>query len=496
MNSARTDLKKYRSRTAKIVIRVAIGILLVAAAAGVWLRLAITDIPSALQKDQAPPSGVLFDNVRIVSMVPGNPDAEDGRAVLVIGDRITQVGAAGQLQAPESVQVIDGTGHTLIPGLIDAHIHLNDEAELAAYLAHGVTGVRNMSGYPFHLRLSERIKAGTLLGPDFITTGQMLNGRGPNETVLQRTVSNEEEARTAVRKQYEAGYRALKIYSNLNRESFDAVLDEASKLGMSVTGHSPEGVRTAGIPKQKPFDLEWEASVGRGLTTLEHIETIVWHSLRDNLDEAKMRSVAARLAASGDAVTPTLIAHKRLVLIAETKGAYLDRPGSDTINPLTRYFERGSEEFWSGVDTSGYERPHADFFLTATGLLHEAGVPLIAGTDSGSFGIIPGASLADELELLVASGLSPHAALASATRVSAEILGFERTGVIAPGYRGNLVLLPEDPLGQIGAVELPLGVMIGGYWLDETELEEMRAAAADTSFTRSLWRVVEMKVAD
>lgn len=460
---------------------------------GVWLHLVITSIPDALQKDMVPPSGVLFDNVRLVSMIPGKPEAEDGRAVLIIGDRIAEVGAAGQLRAPKGVQVVDGAGHTLMPGLIDAHIHLNDEAELAAYLAHGVTGVRNMSGYPFHLRLSERIAAGTLLGPDFITTGQMLNGRRPNETVLQRTVSNEEEARAAVRKQYEAGYRSLKIYSNLNRESFDAILDEASKLGMSVTGHSPEGVRTAGVPREKPFDLEWEASVGRGLTTLEHIETIVWHSLRDNLDEAEMCLVAAKLAASGDAVTPTLIAHKRLVLIAETNGAYLDRRGSDTINPLTRYFERGSEEYWSSVDPSDYEKPHAEFFLTATRLLHEAGVPLIAGTDSGSFGIIPGASIAKELELLVSSGLSPHAALGSATRVSAEVLGFERAGVIAPGYRANLVLLPVDPLDQIGAVEFPSGVMIGGYWIDEAELEEMRAAAADTSFARSVWRVVEMK---
>lgn len=496
MNAAGGAPGKAPSRVFKIVARIGIGAVLIALIAGVWLRHVTTDIPRALTKDHVQPSAILFDNVRIISMVPSLPDAEDGRAVLVIGDRIAEVGPAGQLSVPKDAQVVDGTGHTLIPGLIDAHIHLNDEAELAAYLAHGVTGLRNMSGYPFHLRLSQRIAAGAVLGPDFITTGQMLNGRGPNETVLQRTVSTGQEARTAVRKQYDAGYRALKIYSNLNSETFDAILDEASRLGMSVAGHSPEGARTAGVPGEKPFELAWEASTGRGLTTLEHIETIVWHSLRDDLDEVKMRATAARLSASGDAVTPTLIAHKRLVLIAETNGAYLDRQGSETINPLTRYFERGSEEFWSGVDPSGYERPHADFFLTATGFLHEAGVPLIAGTDSGSFGIIPGASLADELELLVEAGLTPHAALASATRVSADILGFKRTGVIAPGYRANLVLLRADPLDQIDAVAFPSGVMIGGQWIDETELDELRAAAADTSFARSLWRVLEMKVAE
>lgn len=437
---------------------------------------------------------MLIDNVRLVSMAPGAPEVESARAVLVMGDRIVEIGAAGAFHAPQGVRVVDGRGYTLIPGLIDAHIHLNDEAELAGYLAHGVTGVRNMSGYPFHLRLSEKIRQGSLLGPDFITTGPMLNSSGPNETILQQTVTTGEEARAAVRKQHEAGYRALKVYSNLTREAFEAILDEASRLGMRVAGHSAEGVRTPGIPRKKPFDLAWEASLGRGLATLEHIETIVWHGLRDDLDEDKMRGLAARLAVSGDVVTPTLIAHKRLVLIAETKGAYLDRPGSDTINPLTRFFERGSEEYWSGVDPSGYEAPHAEFFLVATRLLHEAGVPLIAGTDSGSFGIIPGASLADELELLVAAGMTPHDALAAATRLGAEALGFERSGAIVPGYRANLVLVAGDPLEQIGAVGSPAGVMINGHWLDEAGLEAMRHSARDTSFVRSLWRVIELKL--
>lgn len=476
--------------------RIGIGLVFVLAITAAWLWYEIGDTPETLEPSESRPAGVLIDNVRLVSMVPGAPEFEGAQAVLVVGERITEIGVAGELRAPEGVRVVDGRGYTLIPGLIDAHIHLSDEAELAGFLAHGVTGVRNMSGYPFHLRLSEQIEAGRLLGPDFITTGQILNGRGPNETVLQQTVTTGDEARAAVRKQHRAGYRAVKVYSNLSREAFEAILDEAGQLGMSVTGHSPEGVRTAGIPREKPFDIPWEASLGRGFTTLEHIETLVWHSLRDDLDETRMREVAAQLAVSGEVVTPTLIAHKRLVLIAETQGEYLNRPGSDTINPLVRFFERGSEEYWSNVDASAYEAPHAEFFLTATRLLHEAGVPLIAGSDSGVFGLIPGASLADELTLLVAAGLPPHEALASATRTSAEVLGFKDSGVIAPGYRANLVLLPGDPLEEIGAVAFPAGVMIGGHWLDETALEALRSSARDTSFVRSLWRVVEMKLFD
>jgi hypothetical protein len=476
-------------------IGVATGVVLVVITA--WLWFIVNDLPKALEPKTFEPTGVLFDNIRLLSMVPEAPISQDAQAVLVMGDRITEIGVAGGINAPDGVLIIDGRGHTLMPGLIDAHIHLNDEAELAAYLAHGVTGLRNVSGYPFHLRLSERIAAGKLIGPDFVTTGPILNSPGPNENVLQTTVTTAEEARHAVRAQHSAGYRVIKVYSNLTREAFDAIIDEADNLDMTVIGHSPEGVRTKGIPYEKPFEIPWEATLGLGFTTLEHIETIVWHSLRDDLDKEKMRSVATALATSGEAVTPTLYAHRRLVLIAESEGAYLSRPGSDMINPLTTWFSKSAEHYWSQVDPSSYEAPHAEFFLIATGLLHEAGVPLLTGTDSGVFGVIPGASVARELELLVASGLSPYEALNSATRVNAEILGFEQTGVILPGYRANLVLIPNDPLTEIGAVEFPAGVMIGGYWLDEPALEAMRSSARNsrnTSFFRSLLRAIEMKL--
>jgi hypothetical protein len=477
-----------------VLSRIGIAMAALFAAIAGSIVFVVGDIPDALTARHERPVGVLIDNVRLISLVPGAPEVEDARAVLVMGDRIVEVGAAGSLRPQRGVRVVDGKGRTLIPGLIDAHIHLNDEAELAAYLAHGVTGVRNMSGYPFHLRVSQRIANGTLLGPDFVTTGPILNSPGPNALVLQQTVVSADEARAAVRAQYEDGYRALKIYSNLTREAFDAIIAEADRLDMSVTGHSPEGVRTEGIPLERPFDIPFEQSLGRGLSTLEHVETIVWHGLRDDLEEERMRRLAAAISRSGEVVTPTLIAHRRLVLIAESQGGYLNGPGSDTINPAVRFFERSAEQHWSGVDASGYERPHADFFLIATRLLHEAGVPLIAGTDSGGFGLVPGASLTQELELLVAAGLTPHEALASATRTSAEALGFEKSGVVAPGYRANLVLLTGDPLKQIGAVERPVGVMVGGRWLDEVDLEELRAAARDTSFLRSLWHLLELKL--
>ncbi len=122
---------------------------------------------------------------------------------------------------------------------------------------------------------------------------------------------------------------------------------------------------------------------------------------------------------------------------------------------------------------------------------------MLTGTDSGSFGIVPGESVARELELLVTAGLSPFEALTSVTRRNAELLGFEKTGQILPGYRANLVLLAKDPLTDVGVVEHPVGVMIDGYWLDQQKLAAMKDTARTskaTVFFRSLVRVVEMKL--
>lgn len=456
------------------------------------LGFAMTGYPSALKPDRSTPPAILFDNVRIVSMLPGAPDVEDNRAILIIGDTIEEIGRAGTLQGPAGTLNIDGRGKTLIPGLIDAHVHLWDEAELAGYLAHGVTGIRNLSGMPFHLPLKARIETGKILGPDLLTTGPILNSAGPNQQDNHQLVETAEDARQAVQAQYDAGYRILKVYSNLRHEPYEAILEEAQRLGMEIAGHTPEGARRPGIPLQEPFEIAFEDALPRGFQTIEHVESIVWHGLRGFLDEEAMQALAEKIAASGTPVTPTLIAHDNLVRVAASHGAYLDRPGVDTINPFLLFMDKGTRDYWSAQDPQTREAPRAAFYLTATRLMHEAGVPLILGTDAGIFTNIPGSSVARELELFVEAGLTPHDALAAATRAGADVLGWENTGQIAPGYRANLVLLSEDPLSNVSAIEAPEGVMVRGYWLDKAGLERLKAGARDTSFLRSARRAIEM----
>ena len=469
-------------------------VLLTVVILSLWLTVSVTGYPWVLKPDRDGPNAILIDNVRIISMVPGAPDAEERRAILITEDIIKKVGPAGSLQVPPGTLIIDGTGKTIIPGLIDAHVHLWDEAELAGYLAHGVTGIRNLSGMPFHISLKERIEAGKILGPDFLTTGPILNSAGPNQQRNHQLVETAEDARRAVQAQYEAGYRILKVYSNLKRDPYEAIVSEAERLEMQIAGHTPEGVRRPGMPLQKPFEIAFEDALPRGFQTIEHVESVVWHGLKGLSDEEAMQALAEKIAASGTAVTPTLIAHDNLVRVAVSEGAYLDRPGVDTINPFLRFMDKDTRDYWSAQGPQTREAERAVFYLTATRLMHEAGVPLLLGTDAGIFTNIPGSSVTRELELFVEAGLTPHDALAAATSVSADVLGWENAGQIAPGYRANLILLAENPLSNISAIETPESVVVRGNWLDKSSLERLQRGARHTSFLRSARRAIEMEL--
>ena len=348
---------------------IGLGVAAVLAVAVGAAALAPTGYPRALapRKDAAPATRI--DNVRLVSMRPGAPAVQLGHSVLVEGDRITAIGPAPALPTPAGARSVDGGGQTLLPGLIDAHVHVWDEAELAGYLAHGVTSVRNMSGMPFHLPLAERIAEGRILGPDLLTSGPILHSPGPNEQANHQLVVTAEEARAAVLAQHADGYRTVKVYSNLTREAYEAILQTARELDMTVVGHTPEGVREPGMPAEKPFAIAFEEVLDDGFGTIEHVESIVWHGLRDRLDPEAMRALAQEIAAADVTVTPTLIAHANLVRVAESDGAYLDRPGAETVNPLIRRLEASTYDYWSHADPAAREEPRRAFYREATLML-------------------------------------------------------------------------------------------------------------------------------
>lgn len=434
---------------------------------------------------------LIIRNVNLLTMTGRSEKILNKHSIVIEGSKIIKIVSDSLLSGVDDALVIDGESKYLLPGLIDTHVHIWDEAELSAYLAFGVTTVRNASGMPYHLEFSEKIENGHLQGPRLLTTGPILNGQGPNTQVNHQIVNNAEQARQAVREQYEQGYRHLKVYSNLSREAYEAILSESRKLGMTIMGHPPEGVRTQGIPYSKPFHIEFIELLDDGFVSIEHMESIVWHGLYDELSEVKMWQLARKIARSSTAVTPTLIAHRNLVLVAQSNGQYLKRPGVELLNPFISAFEKESYDYWSN-QPPGIRKNYDTFYLRSTKIFQEEGVTLLTGTDSGIFTNIPGQSLIDELKLFVKAGLTPYQALKASTVNPAQVLGIsDKAGQIKVGYTADLILVEGDPTEDIAVLESLSGLIVHGKWYNAEKISELKQQAVNTSHKRTERRVRE-----
>ncbi|MCB2109233.1 MAG: amidohydrolase family protein [Rhodobacteraceae bacterium] len=432
------------------------------------------------------PPDLLLRNVKLIDLDATDAQWRDGMAVLVRDGRIAVVGPVDDIPETGSVTVVDGKGRYLLPGLVDLHVHLWDQAALGAYLAHGITTIRNASGMPFHLDLAKRIQAGDVPGPRLLTTGPILNSHGPNEQPNHQFVTTEAEARAAVRWQYDAGFRHLKTYSNLTHEAWIGIQAEAAALGMTLMGHTPEGVREIGMPREKPFKIPFDTFLDASFISIEHVESIVWHALRNRHDANAAMKLAKRIAASGTPVDPTLVAFRNLLHVAETEGEYLHRPGTEMMNPLIVALETPNYERW----TNEAVEPNAkafDFYKQVTRMFADAGVLLVAGTDAGIFTNIPGVSLIDELELYAEAGLSPAQILRIATLNSAIALGEDTDrGSIAEGKVGDMVLTAADPMADISTLRHPVLVVAEGRPYDRAALDALLAEAARPDLERTM----------
>ena len=431
---------------------------------------------------------LLVSNVRVIDFSGEAPEVRDNAFVL-IGDGGVLAVAETRTGLTATVEQ-DASGLTMIPGLTDMHVHVWDEAELGAYLSWGVTRVRNMSGLPFHLTLAEQIEAGAVMGPHLVTTGPILNSAGPNAQVNHQLVETADDARAAIAWQAEQGFTRLKVYSNLTREAYGAVREEADARGFIITGHTPEGVRGPGVPFEAPFDIAFSEILDDGFETIEHVESIVWHGLSDREDEVAARALAVQIAEAGVPVTPTLLAFHNLWRVADTQGAALTRPETELLNPLVQATETDMYEYWSSAP-AGPTAERDAFHLRMTRWLHEAGVTLVAGSDAGIFTNVPGLSLVEELELMVEAGLSPFEALKAATDAPARVLEREGLdGCAREGCAADLVLYACDPLADISCLHAPEALIRAGEWLNAEDLMALRESARHHNLERTQENVI------
>ncbi|WP_328807530.1 amidohydrolase family protein [Nonomuraea antri] len=447
-----------------------------------------------------------FTHVTVIDVTTGRrlPD----QTVIVGAGRIAAVGPYVGTPVPATAEVIDLTGKFLIPGLCDMHVHNFGSEKIfpPLYLVAGVTTVREMWGMPFHHQWRDQVENGTLAGPRWVIGGMLIdgspsywNGRG----LPFHEVKDEAEARAAVQRSKRDGADFVKVYSQLSRPLYRAVVDEARRQRIPFAGHCPNVVPVgeASDAGQSSFEhllgmlfatSDRESEFLRAVADaaidpvdpLRQMSALELRAVRHH-HPRKAAAVFARLARNESRQVPTLAMFERI-----------DMPQNVALDDeRLKYLPASWRQIWNGTLTairrqrtpeeSARRRRLFRHRLRLVAAMDRAGVPILAGTDGpGIPYLFPGFGLHDELAVLVRAGLSPLRALQAATVEPARYLGMGHDlGTVQRGKLADLVVLDADPLADITATRRVHSVVARGRYISPARraamLADIEAAAKD-----------------
>lgn len=387
---------------------------------------------------------------------------------------------------------------TVIPGLADCHVHVEERADMLLSMAHGVTMLRNMRGSPWHLRWQQLVAAGEELGPHLVTATPMADGRGlPGTTIWPRSamIDSAAAAHDAVRRWAGLGYQQLKAYGWLDAATLRALGDACREHGMPLVGHCPQSMTV-------------EEAIDCGQSGFEHLFNYEYGALRPaararldelnargfsyekginrfspqvvsaacDLDESRLIDVAQHLSAEQIVSCPTLIVFDGL----------LGR--RDFSEPRLRYVDPATAQTWRSENDFRLAAVSPDDLQSASERFHERGVrilaalrdagsPMLVGTDAAMPFVFHGSAVVEEMVLMTEAGYTPGELLEMATRTAAEYLGASDRGRIDVGCVADLVVVEGDPLRTLDTLRVPSAVVVNGTVLLRPELDAVLTEA-------------------
>ncbi len=481
-------------------------------------------IPLLIGVEAAPagaPGPLAFTHVTVIDATGAS--AKPDMTVVISGGRITAIGSSTRERIPKDAQVIEAAGKYLIPGLWDMHVHWGDTEYLPLFLANGVTGIRIMWGGAQQQDWRRQSEAGELLAPHLVIASEIIDGPKPFWPG-SIGVANEVQARQAVVQAKQEGADFVKVYSFLPREEYFAIVDESKKLGIAFAGHLPLAVsaeeasnagqksfehlfgllpacstRSDELAKAASADLVDEMAAERPLFWGEHVKALRQLEL-DTYSPEKASALFAVLKKNGTWQCPTLTLLRSM--------AYVD-DAAFVNDPRVKYMPGWARSSWSpaaAIHSFGPRTPEDFAFakkefqkdLELVAAMQQAGVGILAGTDTSNPFCMPGFSLHDELGLLVKAGLTPMQALQAATLNPARFLGTEKDfGTIEKGKVADLVLLDANPLDDIANTRKIASLVYGGRLYSRTDLEQMlsqvEAVAARKPIRELMMKTIEEK---
>lgn len=394
------------------------------------------------------------------------------QTVVVQGGEIYALGDRGEVVVPAGARVVEGrvgerpgdegsSRRYLLPGLCDTHVHYEADEMGELFLLAGVTTVFNLRGSPEHQERFERIRRGALPGPTVYTSGPFVN---------QPDIQTPADARESVAEHVQRGYDFIKIHGDLTRETFEALADAAAEHHLAVTGHAPR-------------NLPYRATLEVGQVWIAHAEELIYTHFGE-LDVEAIDELVPAIVDAEQWITPTLSTFDAIVRQwgrPEVVEAAMHAPDAALLSREGWQHWTESNSYTGRDATSTWPQRALDFQMVLVARLHAAGVRLMLGTDTPLPLMMPGQSVREELEKLLACGLDHEEALAAATRQPGEfteqfIDPDAFFGRIEIGYRADLLVLEQDPLADCRIATSPTAVVLRGVYHDAEELRQRRAA--------------------
>ena len=435
---------------------------------------------------------VLLSNVDVIDATGG--PIQTGMNVLIEDGLIAAVRQADIL-IDRGIR-IDGTGRFLIPGLWDMHVHWYAESYLPLFIANGVTGTRQMWGFPMHYEWKSRLASSEeFVSPRTLIASTIIDG--PNKIWPgSLSATNASQGREYVRRFHAMGADFIKVYSLLRLDVYLAIADESKQLGIPFAGHVPNAITLEQASDAGQRSVEHISGVAIALSSDQRDIRAAYYDamtpeqrlalrtrILDTFDPKLMAPLFDRLIRNGTWQSPTLTVLRNYAYLRERPE--LDRERLEYLPvSYTRSWDPANNPYYNGREEDYWLAEHKNFEHSKmlVGEMSRAGVKFIAGTDVLNPYCFPGFSLHDELELLVESGLSPMQALQAATRNAAEFSGkLNVLGTVEEGKIADLVLLDANPLLDITNTTKISTVILNGRAYNREALDAMLEAAKSSN---------------
>lgn len=424
-----------------------------------------------LLKKEIRKSTFAIKNVNIIPMTEYGVVIKNA-TIVIENDKIESINGT----IPKEAKIIDGTGKFLMPGLIDMHVHVpTDGGPFGPKLptqgatvffdfqdfmtlnnSNGVTTIFDLGSRPEHFAQRNEVGKGAVIGSRMALAAMIDGGEGQG-----RRANTVEEGRQAVRSAKAEGYEFIKLYSDLNPETFKAIVDEAAKQDLKTVGHIPDS-----------FQGQLQEAFVHNFGMVAHAEELTKHTENYTIEDAER--FAKMMKANDTWLCPTLTTIVWIASQVRSLDELKALPTLQYMHPLSqsKWLTANKYNKWSNPETITKFENYVKFNNLLVKACKAAGVPIVAGTDASTSGVVFGFALHDELELLVKAGLTSEEALNSATKLAAKWLGTESiVGTIEPGKKADLLLLEANPLDVITNTKKIAGVFINGNWLDKAKIK-------------------------